>query len=648
MSLAILAPYTTSPARNGTKSFPASSLSLGGQHNDAPERKKSSRSRRNCRKKKPTFSESPAEAPTLNSSTHAVLWSPKASRVLANAVKGSVPCAADTVTLPLCRESSYYADLHLSSQDELHQELPNLTDDISTVMVTNGHLEFMNGAVQYQDQLLRHTLDRSRRIESALQRSEAELNRLASMSAKRRDKAKRSLMQKTGKLRSHNEKLNAHSQSFLARIKALASADELENSLLATTQALEIELLVSFLVEADIPLSRSADGTFEPTVDGEFGFSDNDDEEDTEWHNASSLIMSDDDPLLREVEDDDDEEEEGEVEEQDQEDEDEDEDDVGMGVTDAQEGMEVGQQEEEEGEGEQVGGCEFVGTEECRRIVKLIYGIGAEPAQDMTPLHASDESEFESDDVSLDVSEEESDDDSDSIPQSPERPTKRVDLPGRRSGKKKRRRAIAPPCDLFDHRSSTGELAAQRRKLQTLLEEDPISQLRGKQHKPDTVDQIKQKILEGHYVPCKVEELEQRGKGVIIQQSVCSGQFICEYFGDLLTKQEAEAREESYADQVEGDEVHMECYMFYFAHCNKTYCIDATNVDYTLDDFRSFGRFINHSRTSGNLRPVRVSIDDKPRLCFVADRDIGMGEELTYDYGDQNADNMEAFPWLQY
>jgi len=58
------------------------------------------------------------------------------------------------------------------------------------------------------------------------------------------------------------------------------------------------------------------------------------------------------------------------------------------------------------------------------------------------------------------------------------------------------------------------------------------------------------------------------------------------------------------------------------------------------------GRLINHSRKNSNCQPKVFVIRDQPRLILVASRDIEIGEELYYDYGERRKDIIETFPWL--
>ena len=76
---------------------------------------------------------------------------------------------------------------------------------------------------------------------------------------------------------------------------------------------------------------------------------------------------------------------------------------------------------------------------------------------------------------------------------------------------------------------------------------------------------------------------------------------------------------------------------FVFFHLS----IDATEESGRL------GRLINHSKTAGNCHTKLTEINNKPYLMLIASRDIAVGEELLYDYGDRNKDSLESHPWLK-
>ena len=58
------------------------------------------------------------------------------------------------------------------------------------------------------------------------------------------------------------------------------------------------------------------------------------------------------------------------------------------------------------------------------------------------------------------------------------------------------------------------------------------------------------------------------------------------------------------------------------------------------------GRMINHSKRKYNVRTKVMSIKEKPHLVLVAAREIEVGEELLYDYGERSKEVTKVFPWL--
>ncbi|XP_016094508.1 N-lysine methyltransferase SETD8-A-like isoform X1 [Sinocyclocheilus grahami] len=145
-------------------------------------------------------------------------------------------------------------------------------------------------------------------------------------------------------------------------------------------------------------------------------------------------------------------------------------------------------------------------------------------------------------------------------------------------------------------------------------------------------DLLKNNVEEG----LKVKSIEGKGRGVFADRAFQKDQFVVEYHGDLLEIADAKARETQYAeDPTTG------CYMYYFRHYDKTYCVDATKETNRL------GRLINHHKT-GNLRTKLHEINGTPHLIFLASRDIGVDEELLYDYGDRSKEAVAAHPWLKH
>ena len=70
------------------------------------------------------------------------------------------------------------------------------------------------------------------------------------------------------------------------------------------------------------------------------------------------------------------------------------------------------------------------------------------------------------------------------------------------------------------------------------------------------------------------------------------------------------------------------------------------SVDATDENNSSIGRLINHWRKVANLTTKVVVVEEQPRLCFFAARDILEDEELFYDYGEKNSSIILDNPWL--
>ena len=72
----------------------------------------------------------------------------------------------------------------------------------------------------------------------------------------------------------------------------------------------------------------------------------------------------------------------------------------------------------------------------------------------------------------------------------------------------------------------------------------------------------------------------------------------------------------------------------------RVFSVDATSESGLL------GRLVNHSRLKFNCATKVVEVDDRPHLILVAARDIAVGEEMLYDYGDRSKESLDAYPWL--
>jgi histone-lysine N-methyltransferase SETD8 len=148
-------------------------------------------------------------------------------------------------------------------------------------------------------------------------------------------------------------------------------------------------------------------------------------------------------------------------------------------------------------------------------------------------------------------------------------------------------------------------------------------------------EQLEQAIKEHREDGLQVRHMENKGRGVFATQCFERGQFLCEYAGETISYKVAKKREEIYAaDKSIG------CYMYFFEYKSKQYCVDATAETDRL------GRLFNHSKLGGNCHTKIFEINSRPHLIIVASRNIEVGEELMYDYGDRNKCSLESHPWL--
>jgi histone-lysine N-methyltransferase SETD8 len=133
----------------------------------------------------------------------------------------------------------------------------------------------------------------------------------------------------------------------------------------------------------------------------------------------------------------------------------------------------------------------------------------------------------------------------------------------------------------------------------------------------------------------EIANIENKGRGIKAVKSFNKGDFVVEYAGDLIDIGTAKDLEVKYSmDASKG------CYMYYFKHRGKQYCIDATA------ESGRYGRLVNHSRVSPNCMTKVVMVKEVPRLMLVAKQNIDTGEEILYDYGDRSKESLKAHPWL--
>uniref|UniRef100_A0A914HVB6 SET domain-containing protein n=2 Tax=Globodera TaxID=31242 RepID=A0A914HVB6_GLORO len=114
------------------------------------------------------------------------------------------------------------------------------------------------------------------------------------------------------------------------------------------------------------------------------------------------------------------------------------------------------------------------------------------------------------------------------------------------------------------------------------------------------------------------------------------GEFVVEYKGDIINIKTAHSREQGYAcDENVGS------FMYYFRHRDNVFCVDAT----TETSYK--GRLINHSYLKPNLKTRVADFGCSDfHLILVARRDIDIGEELLYDYGERRPEILAKNQWI--
>lgn len=146
-------------------------------------------------------------------------------------------------------------------------------------------------------------------------------------------------------------------------------------------------------------------------------------------------------------------------------------------------------------------------------------------------------------------------------------------------------------------------------------------------------DQCRNRVTQkGIIVRLEVFKHDEKGLGLRTLDFVRRGQFICEYAGEVIPELEAQNR----LDALTKDDMN---YLFILREHFKS-SIFCTYIDPRYKG--NIGRFINHS-CNPNLCVVPVRVNNMiPRVCLFASRDILAGEEVTYDYGQNNCDKVKA------
>lgn len=174
--------------------------------------------------------------------------------------------------------------------------------------------------------------------------------------------------------------------------------------------------------------------------------------------------------------------------------------------------------------------------------------------------------------------------------------------------------------------AGTGLSRGKRALMKSILEQQPVKKQRLSQEEnlrfwcESGLDQdgFEKKLID-----------KKIGFGVFTTQQFTKGSFLLEYVGERITPKEADEREKR---KKNGH-----CYVYYFKW-NGMRCIDAS------ESYQRLGRYVNDAAVDDNKNNAVMKLkvlNNYPRLCLFARRDIEKGEEIRYDYGD----SINNLPW---
>lgn len=128
----------------------------------------------------------------------------------------------------------------------------------------------------------------------------------------------------------------------------------------------------------------------------------------------------------------------------------------------------------------------------------------------------------------------------------------------------------------------------------------------------------------------QITKVPGKGLGVLTNQKILRGSFVCEYAGEIIGIDEARQR---FAQQKKCDSNYI---LIMREHTDRLKQPLITIIDPTV--IGNLGRYINHS-CSPNLEVVPIRVNSPmPLAALFACRDIDIGEELSYSYGQVQLD----------
>jgi len=123
---------------------------------------------------------------------------------------------------------------------------------------------------------------------------------------------------------------------------------------------------------------------------------------------------------------------------------------------------------------------------------------------------------------------------------------------------------------------------------------------------------------------------------VLTAEPLKQGQFVMEFRGQIIDAKLAARRERVYEGTNTG------CYMMVVPRTSLIIDPTARRPEYGMSPY------LNHApREHCTLFPRRVRVDGQLRVAMFAMRDVAVGEQLTFDYGDRRPSVCERYPFLK-
>uniref|UniRef100_A0A915KI84 SET domain-containing protein n=1 Tax=Romanomermis culicivorax TaxID=13658 RepID=A0A915KI84_ROMCU len=130
-----------------------------------------------------------------------------------------------------------------------------------------------------------------------------------------------------------------------------------------------------------------------------------------------------------------------------------------------------------------------------------------------------------------------------------------------------------------------------------------------------------------------VRQTANVGRGVFAVGKIAKGAVVANYNGNFMKTAHFDKMVAALVDEEEKSR--KADYRLDFVFNGVKYSIDASAED------QSIGRLINHCKRHANLKPTAKCFDDGAlAVLFVAKREIDVGEQLLFDYGNKYAQNV--------